>query len=41
MYLLDDRTGTQRARAAIIDVSAGEAERELRRGDAGDVGCDD
>jgi hypothetical protein len=41
MHFLDDHTGTQRARAAIIDVSAGEAEPELRRGDAGDVGCDD
>jgi hypothetical protein len=40
MHFLDDHTGTQRARVAIADVSAGEAERELRRGDAGDVECD-
>ena len=41
MHFLDDDIGIQQARAAIIDVSAGAAERELRRGDAGDVGCDD
>jgi hypothetical protein len=41
MHFLDDHTGTQRARAAITDLSLGEAERELRRRDAGDVGCDD